>query len=132
MTTRTEFHVDTADTFLTKAYEYLADGDLLQASEKGWGATAQQVKAVAESRGWPHDSHRELYRIVRQLAQETDDERLRNLFRSANDLHQNFYEGRMLADDVEDTLKDVEEIMSRLRPLLAATPSGNGQADSLS
>jgi hypothetical protein len=31
---------------LGKAWEELRDGDLLQASEKGWGAAAQIVKAL--------------------------------------------------------------------------------------
>ena len=52
MTTRVDYHSETAGVFLTKAGGYLAEGDLLQASEKGWGAAAQMVKAVAEARGW--------------------------------------------------------------------------------
>ena len=35
---------------LGKAHQALEDGDLIQASEKGWGAAAQAVKAVAERR----------------------------------------------------------------------------------
>ena len=42
---------------LEKARDELAQGDLRQASEKGWGAAAQMVKAVAERRGWRHDGH---------------------------------------------------------------------------
>ena len=36
---------------LTQALRELDQGDLVQASEKGWGAAAQMVKAVAEQRG---------------------------------------------------------------------------------
>ena len=36
---------------LGQAREELAQGDVRQASEKGWGAAAQIVKAVAETRG---------------------------------------------------------------------------------
>ena len=35
--------------FLTKGRTYLADGDLHQAAEKGWGAAAWMAKAVAEA-----------------------------------------------------------------------------------
>ena len=118
MTTRAEYHTDTASEFLSKAHTYLGEGDLLQASEKGWGATARMVKAVAETRGWRHNGHADLYRVINRLADELPDQRLRNLFRSANDLHQNFYEGRMPEEFVADGLKDVEEITSRLRELL--------------
>ena len=119
MTTRVDYHTETATEFLAKAHEYLASGDLLQASEKGWGATARMVKAVAEDRGWRHTSHGDLYRAIDRLAEETSDEQLQNLFRSASTLHQNFYEGWMAADVVADALKDVEEIMKRLSVALS-------------
>ena len=118
MTTRAEYHTETASEFLSKAHAYLADGDLLQASEKGWGATARMVKAVAETRGWRHSSHGDLYRAIDDLADELSDQRLQNLFRSASALHQNFYEGYMPEATVADALKDVEEITSRLSTVL--------------
>ena len=40
-----------ARNFLGKSREYLAEGDLHQASEKGWGAAAWIAKAVAEAAG---------------------------------------------------------------------------------
>ena len=114
MTTRVDYYTETATEFLARAQTYLAAGDLLQASEKSWGATAQMVKAVAESRGWRHTSHGDLYRVISRLAEETSDVQLRNLFRSASALHQNFYEGWMTADVVADNLQNVEEITKRL------------------
>ena len=118
MTTRAEYHTDTTSEFLNNAHTYLAEGDLLQASEKGWGATARMVKAVAETRGWRHSSHGDLYRAIDRVADELSDERLQNLFRSASALHQNFYEGWMTEAAVADGLKDVEQITSRLRAVL--------------
>ena len=58
MTTRAQYHNATGRDFMAKAQAYLAEDDLLQASEKGWGAAAQMVKAAAEMRGWPHKNHR--------------------------------------------------------------------------
>ena len=118
MTTRADYHTETPSEFLTRAHAYLADGDLLHASEKGWGATARMVKAVAETRGWRHSSHGDLYRAIDDLADELSDQRLQNLFRSASALHQNFYEGYMPEATVADALKDVEEITSRLSTVL--------------
>ena len=40
---------------MEQANEELARDDLRQASEKGWGAASQIVKAVAEERGWEHN-----------------------------------------------------------------------------
>ena len=118
MTTRVDYHTETATEFLAKAHTYLAEGDRLQASEKGWGATAHMVKAVAEDRGWRHASHRDLYQVIGRLVEETSDEQLRILFRSASALHQNFYEGRMDDGDVADGLADVEEIVRRLSAVI--------------
>ena len=43
--------------FMVKSRQYLADGDLHQASEKGWGAAAWMAKAVAEAQGWDYTKH---------------------------------------------------------------------------
>ena len=53
-------HVSISREMLAKAEEALAQDDLLQASEKGWGAAAHMVRAIAERRGWAHKGHSEL------------------------------------------------------------------------
>ena len=118
MTTREAYHSGVATEFLGKARDYLAAGDLLQASEKGWGAAAQTIKAIAEARGWAHRSHRDLYRAVDLAAAESSDAELQDLFHSANALQQNFYEGRMTESGVERGLARVEEFAGRLERLL--------------
>ena len=47
----TQTYQQASQRFLAQAKQELAAGDLPQASEKGWGATAQILKAVAEQRG---------------------------------------------------------------------------------
>ena len=117
MTTRTEYHSETATEFLIKARAYLAADDLLQASEKGWGAAAQAVKAVAESRGWNHSGHRQLHQAIDRLVRETGNIELRNLFSAANTLHVNFYDGFLSAQAIGETLAGVERLVEQLRPL---------------
>lgn len=117
MTTRTEYHAATAADFLAKTRVYLADGDLLQASEKGWGAAAQAVKAVAEARGWPHNGHYELFAAVNRLTDETGDEGIRLAFAAASTLHQNFYEGWLPRETVAAHLSDIEELTGKLHDL---------------
>ena len=90
--------------YLSKAFRELADGDLPQASEKGWGAAAQMVKAVADQRGMAHHSHALLLQIAYALEQETGDAALGELFDAANSLHGNFYEGQ---DDLSRRTKPV-------------------------
>ncbi len=107
--------------FLAQARQELAHGDLPQASEKGWGATAQILKAVAEQRGWEHSRHRHHLVTVSRLRAETGDGDIRRLFNTASALHENFYENEMIADDVADGLNDVEALMDKLIPLLSPT-----------
>ena len=56
---------------LRKAFKALSEEDLVQASEKGWGAAAQIVKAVAETRGWTHNGHRQLFETLRRIVEES-------------------------------------------------------------
>ena len=117
----TQQYQQASEHFLAQARQELADGDLPQASEKGWGATAQILKAIAEQRGWEHNRHRHYHRIISRLRAETGDGDIRRLFGVANLLHENFYENDMETDDVTDGLDDVEALMDKLIPLLSHT-----------
>ena len=119
MTTQT--YQQASQRFLAQARQELAVGDLPQASEKGWGATAQILKAIAEQRGWEHNRHRHYLRIASRLRAETGDGDIRRLFGGASLLHENFYENEMIADDVADGLDDVEALIDKLMPLLSQT-----------
>ena len=66
MTTETHYR-SAATQLLAQARQELARGDVRQASEKGWGAAAQAVKAVAEGRGWEHKTHAALFISVDRL-----------------------------------------------------------------
>ena len=107
----TQTYQQASQRFLAQAKQELADGDLPQASEKGWGATAQILKAIAERRGWEHKRHRHYHRIISRLRAETGDGNIRRLFGVASALRENFYENEMIADDVADGLDDVEALM---------------------
>ena len=106
--------------FLEQAYRELQAGDLLQASEKGWGAAAQIVKAAAEARGWQHDQHRLILRAVTRLTEEYDDSDFGDLLYVAQALHTNFYEGEMNEAAVTRGLSQVERLVEKLEALLQA------------
>lgn len=113
MTTQSTYR-SSADALLAQARTELAAGDLRQASEKGWGAAAQAVKAVADARDWQHRNHAALFRIASRLATETDDEDLNRWFLSASGLHVNFYENWLDADAVSVGLDDIDRLVHRL------------------
>ena len=114
----TQQYQQASERFLAQARRELADGDLPQASEKGWGATAQILKAVAERRGWEHRRHRHHLVTVSRLRAETGDGDIRRLFNTASALHENFYENTMPAFEVAESLDDVEALMNKLIPML--------------
>ena len=104
--------------FLEQAHSELRAGDLRQASEKGWGAAAQIVKAAAEARGWPHDHHRLLFEVVSRLSMDHDDRDIGRLFGAANFLHSNFYEGGLDEATVAAALEDVARLVEKMEALL--------------
>ncbi len=116
MTTLT--YQDAARHLLAQGFEELAAGDSRQASEKGWGAAAQMIKAVASSRGWKHNTHASLYRVIDRLVKETGDKGIHLRFATANALHQNFYENWGSTDYVAGGLAEVRGLLDRLEPLL--------------
>ena len=49
--------VQTAQNFLVKSDAYFAEGDVLQGSEKLWGAASHAMIALAQQRGWRYGNH---------------------------------------------------------------------------
>ena len=109
-----ENHTEVSRRFIGEAEKYLVQGDLLQASEKAWGATARKVNAIAEDRGWEHRGHGRLFAAIGNIVDETGQIELRRLFREANALHINFYEGWLTTQDVSESLEAVKELLELL------------------
>ena len=70
-------HQEISDRFLDHAEREFEKGDLLQASEKGWGAVVHYVKSVTKEQGW---SDERTYSIVNRNARRLID---LNLLRNA-------------------------------------------------
>ena len=105
-------------TLLAQARAELAQGDVRQASEKGWGAAALMLKAIAEQRGWEHGKHRHLSRVASWLRAETGDRDIYRWYQVADALHGNFYEDETAPEDIDDSLNDVERLLDKLEPVL--------------
>ena len=119
-----ESYTGRSRTYLAQASEELDKEDLCQASEKGWGAAAEMVKAVAAARGWDHSGHRQLYGVITRLVNETGEETFRTAFAVAGALHTNFYEGWLDRGTVEAHLDQVTRFVERMESLLAADRTG--------
>ena len=107
--------------FMAKSRQYLADGDLHQASEKGWGAAAWMAKAVAEAQGWKYTRHDEFADVMNRARTLSCDDRLRNFRRVANELHGYFYTRKRFldAEDIGDGLDQIAVLLDILEPLTA-------------
>ena len=109
-----------ARTFLVRARTCLAEGDLLQACEKGWGAAAHMTKAVALANGWQYESHDEFGKTLIHVARVSGHPEVRARGKTATDLHVNFYRRETLldAEAIGDDLGEIEELLELLTPLL--------------
>ena len=113
-----ERHAEISAIFLDHAEDLFRAGDTLQASEKAWGAVAHRVKSIVRRRNWPSGSHQALSVIIDRLAEESDNPaRLLMLYRSAELLHNNFYEDWLDDDAVERCLGYVRELTAILEEI---------------
>ena len=110
--------------FLVKSRQYLAEDDLHQASEKGWGAAAWMAKAVAEAQGWEYKTHSQFNVVVENVRRTTGDPRLLGMAGIANDLHANFYTRKRFLDveGIDLRLDQMAILLDILEPL---TEPGN-------
>ena len=106
-------HTAQARDYWSKWPAHLAEGDLCQAGEKGWGTVAQLTKAVATLRGWDHYDHVAIQEAITALAEESPAqiEVIYDGLGAAEQLHGNFYEVYM-------TPYRAELALARVRPLL--------------
>ena len=121
-----EEYKTTSRRYLGQAEAEFAKGDMLQASEKGWGAVAEAVKAAAIPRGLERRSHRELRFSAMDIAAESGETRIGGLFRTAESLRVNYYEAWMPPQEVRECLDGVRELIGILESLPA--PNGNLRA----
>ena len=112
-----ETHEVHSERLLRHAHRELENGDRLQASEKAWGAVAHAIKVVAAVRGWRYDTHRDASRIIVRLISELGD-RVYLLYRTANNLHRNYYIDAMSIEELRRDLAYVEELVEMLNGIV--------------
>ena len=111
-------YIEAARILIIQAKEELEKGDLRQVCEKIWGACALAIKAYVLARKKQElKSHKDLWiykdEVVRELG-----EWVRTAFLKADSMHKNFYEGLATREDVEDSLKEVEKLVTTVSKAL--------------
>ena len=110
-------YLEAAEALLSGAREALAKGELRQASEKIWGATALAIKAHALAReGRRLTSHSELWEhkelVVAELGPWA-----RDAWAHAASMHVNFHEGWATEADVREALERVGKLVRAIGEL---------------
>ena len=105
--------------FLARGRGYLANGDLHQAAEKGWGAAAWMAKAVAEANGWKYNRHDQFFTVIYEAQDLSGDARVRALGNTANTLHGYHYTRKrfLRPEIIGASLDDMEVLLDILQPL---------------
>ena len=109
---------------IIQAREELINGNRLQAGEKAWGAVVQPVKAIAEQRGWQHESHQDIHAVMSQVVLEYgfDSDQAHALAQAFFIGHQNFYENHRSREDLAEMMDRVEDVLPDLIELTAMPP----------
>jgi uncharacterized protein (UPF0332 family) len=108
--------------YIRQAQEELDKGDLSQATEKAWGASAESLKSIAAQRDWNHKSHGLLRDMATQLYMEFGLPRIIDLFGLLENAHTNYYEHRWDRDEVQLHIDRSRELLEALDVLRAAEP----------
>ena len=116
-----EQHREISAQFLDHAEDEFRKGQLLQASEKAWGAVSHYVNYIARHRGWPLGSHRRLIDNANNLISRdpANAEHRRRLLRSVEALHANFYNAFLDEESVREGVQDARELIRALEDLNA-------------
>ena len=108
-------HQDISSQLLEHAEQEFEKGDLIQASEKAWGAVAHCVKSVAKRKRWPNASHKDINKNARRLIALTPTPvEGRRMLLAINALHTNFYEENLDPEDVKQSITDAHTLVDAL------------------
>lgn len=124
--TETADYETQAREFLEMGREYLASGNLHQASEKGWGAAAHMAKAAAVAQGWEYSNHSDFSKVLYEARRLTGNARFRDLRSIANELHTNYYKRKrhLDADAIAEDIESIAELLTLLTPLAGLELTG--------
>jgi len=101
--------------YIQEAEGFIRKRDYVQASEKIWGAAASIVKAVALKKlGKRLASHGELWEFVSSIVNETKDQEVGLLWRTAISMHINFYENWAPPEEVTRALEQIKVFAKKL------------------
>ena len=104
-----------SERLMRHAWDALANNDLDAASENGWSAFVQAVKAVADERCWEYPNINLVRPVVSALWEESGDPELQSELNTATMLYINYRCDDMERDEIELDLQTVAKGLERLK-----------------
>ena len=103
-------HTETGLQFIRQAEDHFKRGDMPKASKSAWDAVECCLKSIAERRGWEHESHLDLSRVVSRLANGSDNaHQFHSLFIGTTSMYVNscedWFEDEFVRGGIEDAKK---------------------------
>ena len=118
-----ETYANTSRELIAQARIELDAGDLLQASEKAWGAAAASIKSVAEMRGWQHYAHTLIRAAAWRISREYRRPQIMGMMVCAYDMQRNSYEDHYGEEEVAEGIAQVAELLKVLDQVKNETPT---------
>lgn len=112
--TQFETYTRLAETLMNQAGREIADGDLVQGSEKLWCVASQALKAYCASHRMPHGKYAQRRHAALELAEKRGDEAIRLAFKLAESCHANFYNDWMEQEDLDSHLADIRTFVDKV------------------
>ena len=110
-----EPHAVHSERLMRRAWDSLANDNLDAASESGWGAFVQAVKAVADERCWEYLNINLVRPVVSALCEESGEPGLQSEANAAQALHINYYCDEMFPADIARDFRVVVQGLERLK-----------------
>ena len=117
---QTEKHTRLAEKLMRDASREIAAGELVQGSEKLWGAASQALKAYCASHRMPHGKYAQRRHAALELADERGDDSIRLAFKLAESCHVNFYNDWMEQEDLDSHVADIRTFVDKILNARAA------------
>ena len=108
-----------------RAQQELGNGDILQASDKVWGATAHAVKAVCQKMDWTHHSHFHLRPAANYVASGLGRDDLSRTYGFLDALHTNYYEHQRNSAEIRVGIDSAAYFVREFTSALVSELPGN-------
>ena len=115
---RVKVYLELYEKYLRDAEGLSSEGDIVQASEKYWGAVTALLSVIGEREGLPHYTHRDLVEVIEHIALKANDPEVSTLFRLAEGLHANFYHNFLRKETFDRHKEGVLKLIAKLKEYL--------------